>query len=379
MNKKELKTSHLLFDQAPLLVRPELACRIGLNEAIVLQQVHYWLENKRNSVKEKDYEKERTYKNGRFWTYDSYKEWQKQFPFWSVSTIERIFIKLENSGILISDNFNEWSADRTKWYTIDYDALDKYIKPKRKSKHDTKNSKNEENADLEQSIKLTKSAIEQSVNLTSPLPQVDVSISSSCGEESINLTKPIPKISSKTSSETVSKISSSSTDVDQPITVDAKNEIIEKKEDEEDTQQLSELISIYNQNIGKSNELIEKEIDKWSNELPFDVIKLEIETCAMYGAKTWVYVNKALSEDKKLEIDTVKKLENKYQQFKEKSSYEKNNKPQRTEMVPDWLTNDNDKPNQPTKKVVITDEYKKKVWEQVKKLDKANIPIRNID
>jgi hypothetical protein len=83
------------------------------------------------------------------------------------------------------------------------------------------------------------------------------------------------------------------------------------------------------------------------------------------------------TEDKKLEIDTVEKLENKYQQFKEKSSYEKNNKPQRTEMVPDWLTNNNDKANQPTKKVAITDEYKKKVWEQVKSLEKSNNTIQN--
>ena len=136
---KDIKTSHLLFDEAPLLIRPELACRIGLNEAIVLQQIHYWLENKRKSVKEKDLDKEKTYINGRFWTYDSYAEWQKQFPFWSVRTVERIFTNLENKGILISGTFNERKTDRTKWYTIDYDALDRYVG---KTKTKDKNGKN---------------------------------------------------------------------------------------------------------------------------------------------------------------------------------------------------------------------------------------------
>ncbi len=35
--------NNLLLDEHPLLVMPKLATLIGLNEAIVLQQVHYWL------------------------------------------------------------------------------------------------------------------------------------------------------------------------------------------------------------------------------------------------------------------------------------------------------------------------------------------------
>ena len=33
----------VLLDEAPLLILPPLAMAVGSNEAIMLQQVHYWL------------------------------------------------------------------------------------------------------------------------------------------------------------------------------------------------------------------------------------------------------------------------------------------------------------------------------------------------
>lgn len=96
----------------PILVKPLVAAVIGLNEAIVIQQVTYWLQ------------KSKHYREGRRWIYNTYEEWEEQFPFWSVSTIGRIFRKLEAEGFIISRQFNADKYDRTKWYTIDYDALD---------------------------------------------------------------------------------------------------------------------------------------------------------------------------------------------------------------------------------------------------------------
>ncbi|HFR3539197.1 TPA: hypothetical protein ACHVCJ_001740 [Streptococcus suis] len=50
----------LLFDERPILANPVLA-RIGLNEAIVLQQINFWLEvNKQNG---------KNFHDGRYWTY----------------------------------------------------------------------------------------------------------------------------------------------------------------------------------------------------------------------------------------------------------------------------------------------------------------------
>jgi hypothetical protein len=49
----------------------------------------------------------------------------------------------------------------------------------------------------------------------------------------------------------------------------------------------------------------------------------------------------------------------------------------RTEMVPDWLHTDKKEQETKDQKKAITDEYKKKVWEQVKSLEKSNNTIQN--
>ena len=42
--QEEIDMSRLLLEDEPLVVLPKLATVIGLNEAIILQQLHYWLE-----------------------------------------------------------------------------------------------------------------------------------------------------------------------------------------------------------------------------------------------------------------------------------------------------------------------------------------------
>lgn len=101
-----------LFDEHPLVIDVKLAQAIGLNEAIVLQQVNYWLHG-RHAKKI----------NGRLWTYNSLKKWNEQFPFWSERTVKRVFSSLEKDGLLITDNFNKYKFDKTKWYSIDIDKL----------------------------------------------------------------------------------------------------------------------------------------------------------------------------------------------------------------------------------------------------------------
>ncbi|MDM5329905.1 conserved phage C-terminal domain-containing protein [Neobacillus sp. CF12] len=103
--------SRLLIKENPVMIIPSLAVKIGLNEAVVLQQIHYWLGISNHQIK------------GRTWVYNTYEEWRKQLPFWSVSTIKRTILSLEMKGLLQSDNFNEMKMDKTKWYSINYDAL----------------------------------------------------------------------------------------------------------------------------------------------------------------------------------------------------------------------------------------------------------------
>ncbi len=111
--------SRLLIAEPPLLVLPSLAVQVGLNEAIFLQQLHYWLQGK--AAKERD---------GRVWIYNTYEEWHQQLPFWSVMTIRRIVGGLEQQGIVRSTTrYNQHRVDRTKWYTIDYAVLDRLVTP----------------------------------------------------------------------------------------------------------------------------------------------------------------------------------------------------------------------------------------------------------
>ena len=48
MINRNKNTSSLLMNESPLCVQPSLAVAIGLNEAIFLQQCHYWLNPKFN-------------------------------------------------------------------------------------------------------------------------------------------------------------------------------------------------------------------------------------------------------------------------------------------------------------------------------------------
>ena len=113
--------SNLLFAKQPLVINPDLAELIGLNEAIVLQQVNYWIEiNKKTNKNLRD---------GRYWTYNKYETWREDhFKFWSVVTVKRTFLSLEKMGLLLSsEEFNEMKVDRTKWYTIDFDAVESLV------------------------------------------------------------------------------------------------------------------------------------------------------------------------------------------------------------------------------------------------------------
>ena len=104
----------LLIDDQPLQVLPSLAEAIGLNEALILQQIHWLLLRSKKEF------------NGKYWVFNTYEEWQeKHFRFFSISTIRRTINRLEELDLLISTTeFNQMKVDKTKWYTINYEALE---------------------------------------------------------------------------------------------------------------------------------------------------------------------------------------------------------------------------------------------------------------
>jgi DnaD/phage-associated family protein len=109
--------SKFLLDEKPLIVLPSLAKAIGLNEAIILQQLHYWLQESNNI------------RDGYKWVYNTYEDWQKQFPFWSKNTIIRAIKSLEKMGLVVVGNYNKMKIDNTKWYRIDYEKMEGLGRP----------------------------------------------------------------------------------------------------------------------------------------------------------------------------------------------------------------------------------------------------------
>lgn len=108
--------SLLLIPDHPLQVLPALAVEIGLNEAIVVQQLHYW--TKRS-------------KNEEGWVYNTMEEWQEQFPFWSQATIERTWRSLRKKELV--EVAQRGGTDRTNHYRLVYESLPRYKFPSRQS------------------------------------------------------------------------------------------------------------------------------------------------------------------------------------------------------------------------------------------------------
>nr|DAF63203.1 MAG TPA: hypothetical protein [Siphoviridae sp. ct7yc1] len=104
-----------------LIINTDLALVLGdLNEAIVLNQLNYWLGINRKVGK--------NFIDDRYWVYNSYSDWKaKDFPYWSEKTIQRTFTRLENKGVVVSANYNKLGIDKTKWYTIDTEKLQELV------------------------------------------------------------------------------------------------------------------------------------------------------------------------------------------------------------------------------------------------------------
>lgn len=101
-----------LVEGAFLGFSPVLAKIIGLNEAVFLNQLHYWKQRSKNE------------RDGFVWVYKTYSEWQHELPFWSNATIRRVISSLEKQDLLVSTSeYNKMGIDKTKWYRINYKNL----------------------------------------------------------------------------------------------------------------------------------------------------------------------------------------------------------------------------------------------------------------
>jgi len=122
----------LLMPSRPIVINPDLAYSIGLNEAIALQQVNYWLKETTSGLE----------RDGVRWIYNTNEQWLEQFPFWSESTLKRTFTRLKALGVLKIEQLNKSQRDMTNYYTINYESelLDEVKVTKSKSSKCTRPS-----------------------------------------------------------------------------------------------------------------------------------------------------------------------------------------------------------------------------------------------
>lgn len=88
----------------------EIAEAYGLNEAIILNNIRFWvLHNEANGT---------NFHDGRFWTYNSMKAFEELFPYMKPRGIRAALENLERNGLILTGNYNQSTYDRTKWYAL---------------------------------------------------------------------------------------------------------------------------------------------------------------------------------------------------------------------------------------------------------------------
>lgn len=170
--KEITSSSTLLINESPLQVLPSLAVALGdLEEAIILQQIQYWMNNPKSG---------RVGADGRKYIRDTYKEFLLQFPWMKERTLKRKVKRLEDKKLLIVANLNKSKYDRTKWYSIDYDRLNQFVQ------------------------------MDSAKNAPSKVQRMHDEKCNDDTFKSDQIAPPIPKTSTKTSSETSTKKNNSS-------------------------------------------------------------------------------------------------------------------------------------------------------------------------
>lgn len=96
----------------------KIAEKYGVDRAIMLQNLVYWV--KYNAANGKNLHE------GKFWTYNSVKAFEKIFPFWTYKTIRRILESLLKDGLIVVNNFNESTYDRTSWYSLSEEIIEAF-------------------------------------------------------------------------------------------------------------------------------------------------------------------------------------------------------------------------------------------------------------
>lgn len=100
-----------------------LACEFGVELAVLIHHFQHWIRINQHC--------KRNLKDGSCWTYQSRKEIQAHFPYWSIDEVRRLTDKLIDLGILKRGNYNKRVMNTTLWYAfvdekrfgVDYETI----------------------------------------------------------------------------------------------------------------------------------------------------------------------------------------------------------------------------------------------------------------
>ena len=110
--------SKLLIDERPLTVLPSLVALVGMERAVILQQIH-WLSQQKNTGVVLD--------DGERWVWGTNEEWcDEYFTFWKADTLRKHLKRLEKDGYIFTCQPNGFN--RTNHYRVNYENLESPIR-----------------------------------------------------------------------------------------------------------------------------------------------------------------------------------------------------------------------------------------------------------
>lgn len=88
----------------------DIAKIYGIPAAVLLKNIHFWIEKNRANGK--------NFFDGYYWTYNSKKAFTDLFPYMTARQIDYALQKLIDNELIITGNYNKVAYDRTLWYAI---------------------------------------------------------------------------------------------------------------------------------------------------------------------------------------------------------------------------------------------------------------------
>lgn len=89
--------------------RTNIACVYGLDVAVFVHNIVYWVE--KNAANGKNF------MDGRYWTHNSMDAYARLYPMWSKDQVKRIINKCRENDLLVVGEYNDNPYLRTKWYS----------------------------------------------------------------------------------------------------------------------------------------------------------------------------------------------------------------------------------------------------------------------